>query len=174
MAACERLMRRGEVRLLLCHHHDRAPAELDARAFVRCPLKRDRLVPVSAPDDQGRLRYPLPMQAGQAAPYLAYREESGLGRILRRSGVLERLHGQLAPAFHSHAALTLASLARSGRGLAWVPLSLVRSDLDRGALVQADDPETGIDIAVCLIRSAARQSPAVESLWSLAQAEARG
>ncbi len=138
------------------------------------PLARDRLVPVSAPDGEGHPRHPLPMEAGQATPFLVYREESGLGRILRRSGVLDRLHGRLDPAFHSHATLTLASLARSGRGLAWTPLSLVQPHLDAGVLVQAGGPEMGIDIAVCLIRPTARQSPAVESLWSLAQAEAPG
>ncbi len=173
MLACERLMRRGDARLLLCHHHDAAPAELDARAFARILLARDRLVPVSAPDGQGRPLHPLPPEAGRTTPFLAYREESGLGRILCRSGVLDRLHGQLDPAFHSHAILTLASLARSGRGLAWTPLSLIQPDLDEGALVPAGGPDMGIDIAVCLIRPIARQSPVVENLWSLAQAEAQ-
>ena len=173
MVACERLMRGGEVRLLLCHHHDAAPAELDARAFARLPLGRDRLVPVSAPDSRKRPLHRLPVEARQATPYLAYREESGLGRILRRSGVTQRLGGRLEPAFHSHAALTLASLARSGRGLAWIPLSLAQPDLDGGALVQAGDADMVVDVAVCLIRPAARQSPAVESLWSVAQAGAQ-
>ena len=173
MRACERLMRRGDARLLLCHHHGAAPAELDPRAFARVSLARDRLVPVSVPDGQGRPLHPLPMEAGRTTLYLAYREESGLGRILRRSGVMDRLHGRLDPAFHSHATLTLASLARSGRGLAWTSLSLIRPDLDRGALVQAGGPDMGTDIAVCLIRPAARQSPVVESLWSLVQAEAQ-
>lgn len=173
MVACERLMRGGEARLLLCHHHDAAPAELDGHAFKRIPLGRDRLVPVSAPDGQGQPLHPAPMMAGQAAPYLAYREESGLGRILRRSGVMGRLHGWLNPAFHSHAALTLAGLARSGRGLVWAPLSLVQPDLDKGALVQAGTVDLEIDITVCLIRPVARQSYAVESFWSLAQAEAQ-
>ncbi len=171
MVACEHMMRRGDVRLLLCHHHEAAPAELEARAFVQMSLQQDRLVAVSAPDGQGRPLHELPVTAGRAAPYLAYREESGLGRILRRSGVLERLQGRLDPAFHSHAALTLANLARSGRGLAWTPQSLVQPDLDRGTLVPAGAADSGIDIAVCLIRPAARQSPAIESLWSLVQAD---
>lgn len=173
MVACERLMRRGEARLLLCHHHDAAPAELDAPAFARLPLGRDRLVPVSAPDSQDRPLHRLPVEGRQVTPYLAYREESGLGRILRRSGVMQRLGGRLDPAFHSHAALTLASLARSGRGLAWIPFSLVQPDLDRGTLVQDGDADMVVDVAICLIRPAARQSPAVEGVWSVAQAAAQ-
>ena len=171
MLACERLMRGGEVQLLLCHHHEATPTELDAHPFTRLCLERDRLVPVSTPDSQGQPLHPVPREAGQAAPYLAYREESGLGRILRCSGVLARLRGRLDPAFHSHAALTLANLARSGRGVAWTPLSLVQSDLDRNALVQAGSADMSIDIAVCLIRPVTRQNPVIESLWSLTQAK---
>ena len=173
MAGCEHLMRRGEARLLLCHHHGSAPAELDARAFARIALDTDRLVPVSTPDGQGLPAHPLPARDGQTTRYLAYREESGLGRILRRSRVLERLHGRLDTAFSSHAALTLSNLARDGRGLAWAPLSLVRTDLEKGTLVQADgadgERDMAVEIDVCLIKPVARQSPAVESLWQMAR-----
>jgi DNA-binding transcriptional LysR family regulator len=171
MEACERLMRSGTMRLLLCHHHDAAPAELDRRAFITTFLGADCLVPVSTPNGNGQPRYGLPAVAGQSTAYLAYRQESGLGRILRLSGTLDGLPGQLEPVFHSHAALTLASLARAGRGLAWVPMSLVREDLETGKLVLASD-QPGIDIRVCLIRPAARQSSVVERLWSLASSNA--
>lgn len=82
------------------------------------------------------------MEDGRATPFLAYREESGLGRILRRSGVLDRLHGRLDPAFRSHATLTLASLARSGRVLVWTPLNLVRRASAAGAGV-SEPPRRG-------------------------------
>jgi DNA-binding transcriptional LysR family regulator len=170
MVACERLMRSGEAKLLLCHHHPAAPAELDARAFIRLRLAGDCLLAVSAPDANGRPLYNLPLERRLATPYLAYREESGLGRILARSGVLERLGGRLDPVFHSHAALTLVTLARSGKGLAWAPLSLVRDDLEAEALVKVGTADVEIQFDVCLIRPVARQSATVEALWSLVNA----
>ncbi len=165
MIACERLMRRGEVRLLLCHHHDDAPAELDTRSFDRLPLGRDRLVPVSAPDPRGEPLHAL-RNDGRAIALLSYRPESGLGRILGRSNLVERLEGRLRPAFHAHAALTLLAVARAGRGVAWVPLSAATGMLTEGTLVPAGGPDWEIPIEICLLRPAARQEPVLEQFWA--------
>ncbi len=167
--ACERMMRNGEAQILLCHHHDSAPAELERRAFKRRRVADDRLIPVSAPDERGRPLHPLPERVDQRASYLAYRDESGIGRILKGSGVLEQSPGRLEPVFHSHAAMTLATLARTGRGVAWTPLSLVKRDLAEGTLVQAGSEAQHVEIEVSLMRPVARQSPAVELLWTLAR-----
>lgn len=169
MVACERMMRGGEVRLLLCHHHDAVPAELDRRAFQGLTVGRDVLVPVSGPDPGGSARHGVPGRPGSSASFLAYRPESGLGRILRGAGILDRLEGNLVPVFHAHAALTLAAMAREGRGLAWLPMTAVRSDLDSGALVRAGDASADVPVDIRLLRPVSRQSPIVEAFWSLAR-----
>ena len=82
--------------------------------------------------------------------------------------MLERVGVDLRSSFHSHAALTLAHLVRSGRGMAWLPLSLVGAELAAGALVRASDETFDVEIRVCLIRSRSRQAPVVEALWRTA------
>ena len=174
MVACERLMRWGEADLLLCHHADCAPAELDPAAFRRTWLASDRLVAVSAPDATGAPLHAVPETTGRRTPYLAFRDESGLGRILRNSIPFRDLSRRLDAVFHSHAVLTLTTLARSGRGLAFVPLSLVQADFDQGRLVHAGGEATSIEIEICLIRPIARSTQAIEAFWRLACERAQG
>ena len=163
--ACEQLLRRGEVQLLLCHGDDAISLNFPDRHFRRVKLGGDTLVPVSV-GDPGEPRFPVD---GPFAPdFLAYRPESGLGQLLSASGVLERTPSGLRAIFHSHAALTLAYFARLGKGLAWLPLSLVAQDLSDGTLTRAGTTSFEVRVKICLIRPRARQSEAVEALWALA------
>ena len=173
MVACEQLMQRGEVRLLLSHHHEMAPAELDTRTFLRLPLGHDRLVPVSAPDGNGKPLHAL-RDSNAAIPFLSYRPESGLGRILSRSGLIEPVRNRLKPVFHAHAALTLLAVASAGRGLAWVPLSVAAPSITRGALVPAGGEEWETTVEICLFRPAARQFALLEDFWEYARKRDRG
>ena len=168
MVACEQLMQRGEVRLLLCHHHETAPAELDRHAFLRLTVGRDRLVPVSAPDQDGRPLHAL-RDGNAVIPFLCYRPESGLGRIVSRSGLIEPVRDRLRPVFAAHAALTLLAIASAGRGLAWVPLSVAAPAITRGALVPAGGQDWETAIEICLFRPAARQAALLEDFWAYAR-----
>ena len=168
MVACEQLMQRGETRLLLCHHHDMALAELDTRTFLRLPLGHDRLVPVSAPDRNGKPLYTL-RDSNAQIPFLSYRPESGLGRILSRSGLIEPVKNRLRPVFHAHAALTLLAVPRAGRGLAWVSLSIAAPSVAEGALVAAGDEDRETALEICLFRPAARQGALLEEFWAYAR-----
>ena len=168
MAACEQLMQRGEVRLLLCHHHDMAPAELDRQAFLRLPVGQDRLVPVSAPDQDGKPLHAL-RDSNAVIPFLSYRPESGLGRILSRSGLIEPVRNRLKPVFHAHAALTLLAVAVAGRGVAWVPLSGAAPSITKGVLVPAGGEDWEASIEICLFRPAARQGALLEDFWAYAR-----
>ena len=166
MIACERMMLRNDARLLLCHHHERATSELEVGAFRRIDLETDTLVPVSLPDGHGA---PLHSFAGSATgpvAFLAHRPESGLARILTRSGNLDRLDDRLRPVFDAHAALTLLTMIRAGRGMSWIPLSAVAAELECGALVRAGDQNWDVPIEICLIRPKARQEESIEAFLS--------
>lgn len=166
MIACERMMTRGEVSLLLCHHREGTSTMLSERSFRRHRLGQDELVPIAGRDVDGRPVHLLP-RPGTKTPLLAYQESSGLGRILRESAVLDKYAEGLEPVFQSHAALTLAMLAVAGRGVAWIPLSLLKSNEHAAAAVEIGDARDRLPIEICLFRSLHRQSPAVETIWLL-------
>jgi len=156
LSACEALMLRGEAGFLLCHGHAAAPSRLDPAAFRAHRLGADRLLPVAAPGVAGEGRL----------PFLGYSPDSGLARILA-AALPEAAAARLDAVLTAHHAAALHRLARDGRGLAWLPESLVAEDLRAGALLRAGDvPEVALDIL--LIRPAAPVGAAGEALWSLA------
>lgn len=69
----------------------------------------------------------------------------------------------------SHLAATLATMARDGHGVAWLPLTLAAEDLDRGRLVRAGSDRYDIPVEIRLFRSAGRRSEAADDLWAVAE-----
>lgn len=165
MQACEQVMLQGQAQFLLCHAHPAAPSRLDGAAFRSARVGQDVLVPVTAPRDDGG---PLHGLAGGALPHLAYSPESGMGRIVRAAQGNFSVPLRLETVFTSHLAAVLRTLARDGRGVAWLPESLIADDLARGTLVRAGDGAWDIAVEVRLFRPRARQSPAAEAFWTLA------
>lgn len=168
MAGCERMMLQGQAQFLLCHHHPSTPVSFKPNYFTSIDVGADTLVPVSAPalDDPTRPRFVLPGQLGAPVPYLAFSEVSGMGRILASTQALDGPSMWLAPVFTSHVATVLAAMARAGRGLAWLPLSLITQDLEQGTLVRAGATRWDVPIDIRLFRPRARQNPAAEAFWT--------
>lgn len=156
--ACEELMAQGAAQFLLCHHHPAVASRLDGAAFHATPIGHDLLVPVVAPNA-------VPSLAGEL-PYLAYSAESGMGRIIAAQ-LQARPPLRLRPVFTSHLSVVLRTMAGDGRGLAWLPLSLVEADLANGRLLRMGGEDWDIPVEIRLFRPRARQSPAAEAFWSL-------
>jgi DNA-binding transcriptional LysR family regulator len=174
MAGCERMMLQGQAQFLLCHHHPSTPVSFKPNYFVSVDLGTDTLVPVSAPavDDPSRPRFVLPGDLDAPVPYLAFSEVSGMGRILASTHALEGPSVWLAPTFTAHVATVLAEMARAGRGVAWMPMSLIARDLELGVLVRAGDRQWDIPIDIRLYRPRARQTAAAEAFWTLLKTRA--
>ncbi|WP_417719676.1 LysR substrate-binding domain-containing protein [Salipiger sp.] len=162
MRACERLMEDGRAQFLLCHTHPAMRLALPPEHYRQDELSVDRLVPVSvAGPDGSAVHWPDRPEV----PHLGFDDRSGLGRILRAglAGTLRDL--PLRPVFTSHLAMALKSMALDGRGLAWLPLSLVEEEIGAGRLVIAGGPEWQVPVAITLIRPRARLAPLAEDFW---------
>lgn len=166
LQACETMMMEGSVVFLLCHVHESMESRLGNSGFRSIVVGADTLVPVSAPDAQGKPRWSLARQG--RTRYLAYSPQSGLGRIIAARGQPE--DAGVERVFTSHLAATLASMARDGDGAAWLPRTLVEDDLASGRLVLADEIEIPVEIR--LFRPIARQGLAAEAAWKAFQENA--
>jgi LysR family transcriptional regulator, hypochlorite-specific transcription factor HypT len=165
MQACEALLLHGRAQFLLCHHHPAAPVRFgDGMPFDSTTVGRDSLFPVVTPDAQGEPKWRLSADA-KDLPLLAYSEESGLGRIVAAQHFAGRLPG-LHPVFSARLAATLMTLARDGRGIAWLPASLAENDVAAGRLVRAGDPEWEIEVEIRVFRPSGTQSAAAETFWT--------
>ncbi len=164
MQQCEALLLQGRVQFVLCHWHAQVPGRLAPANYRSVRIGGDTLVPVSAPGKNRKARHLLSSGSKQV-PILAYSNESGLGRIVRslRSGALHQ--GGSEPVFTAHLASVLKTMALDGRGVAWLPTSLIAEELGSGRLVAAGGPEWVIELDVRLFRSEAALPPAAENFW---------
>ncbi|MDP3606311.1 MAG: LysR substrate-binding domain-containing protein [Polaromonas sp.] len=164
MQQCEDLMLQARVQFVLCHWHAQVPGRLDPANYRSVRVGGDTLVPVSAPGKTGKARHLL-SSGGKHVPILAYSNESGLGRIVRalRSGALEKSRSE--PVFTAHLASVLKTMALDGRGVAWLPLSLIAEELASGRLVAAGDADWAIELDIRLFRSNEAAPPAAENFW---------
>lgn len=104
----------------------------------------------------------------QEISWLAYRRESGLGRIIKAHWAKRAPSFTLRESFTSHLAATLQSMAGSGAGVAWLPETLAMADMAAGKLVPFGGTELIIPIEIRLFRPVARQSPMIEEFWRMA------
>jgi LysR family transcriptional regulator, hypochlorite-specific transcription factor HypT len=87
-----------------------------------------------------------------------------MGRILAAA------HGpnSATPAFASPLASVLYAMARDGRGLAWLPHSLIADSLRQGELVRAAAPESDVAVEIRAIRPLAPLHAIAERFWRTA------
>ncbi|WP_254070513.1 LysR family transcriptional regulator [Acidisphaera sp. L21] len=162
LSACEQLMRDGQAQFLLCHHHALAPIRLEPGRFRHTRIGGDTLCPVSAATTDGSVQHPL--TGAGPVPYLSYSGESGLGRIVTAAAT--GLGLRLDTVFTSHLAAALRSTAVTGRGVAWLPLSLIGDDLAAGTLVRAGPAAMDIDMDIQLVRANGAMGVAAEAFWT--------
>ena len=165
MQQCEALMLQGRVQFLLCHAHAEVPIRLDPTHYRSAVVGTDALIPVSAPTAAGVPRFALTAQDTARVPVLAYSAESGIGRIVRamRGAALDEIHAELV--FTAHLASVLRTIALDGRGVAWLPKTLIEDDLAQGHLVAAGDRAWSIEVDIRIFRHSARAHPAAEKFW---------
>lgn len=162
MSACEQVMRRGDAEFLLCHHDPELPEMFEANRFPSVVVGRDRVIPVCAPDADGRPRFRWPGEKGRRVRLLSYAEQSGIGRI-----VAARFNTRDADiVFTSHLGATLMSMACAGEGVAWLPLALAQEPLKDGRLAPAADDSVAIDVEIRLFRGGGRLGAAAETFWT--------
>lgn len=172
LARCEALMQAGKVHFVLAHAHPRMRGSLDADPYRSVAIGSDQLVPVSQPDARGRPVHRLEGNAGgPPVPLLAYTDASGMGRIVRAvlGRRLDAMSHQVV--FTAHLASVLRSMALDGRGIAWLPRTLVEEDLQAGRLVAAGDAAWSVDLEIRLYRQREVVGRAAEAFWLAAAAQ---
>ena len=167
LARCESLLLESQVQFVMCHAHPHSSSELLTQGHPFARVGSDMLVPVSAADAAGNARYRLDHGTpASPVPMLSYSVESGMGRILRevRGAELERCHVQSV--FQAHLASVLRTMALDGKGLAWLPRTLIADDLSAGRLTPAASDEWCIAMEIRLYRDKSRLGQAAEDFWA--------
>ncbi len=169
LAHCETLLLQSQVQFVLAHTHALAPGKLQAAGFASVQIGSDVLLPVSKPDAKDQALHKL-IGASKTKPVqmLGYSPESGMGGILQEvcGPALGALPMRVS--FTAQLASVLRTMALDGRGMAWLPETLVSEDLKSGRLVPAASDEWRVVLEVRLFRDRAAMGPAAESFWEAA------
>lgn len=167
LVACEELMLQRRIQFLLCHGHSSVASRLDDVQFTFVRISEDVLLPVTAPLTSGQPQHWIDDTPQKPVPVLAYGQDSGLGRIMRAlmSSALEE--EPFITVFTAQHAVLLKTMAKEGRGIAWLPQSLIKDELRAGTLVAAGNPRWHIPVDIRLYRQRATLSAPAEALWKV-------
>ncbi|WP_232229884.1 LysR substrate-binding domain-containing protein [Polaromonas glacialis] len=118
------------------------------------------------PDAGGQPQHRIDGGAHEPLPVPAYSEASGLGQIMR-----DQLPGafdaqRFKPVMTSHHAVLLKTMALEGRGVAWLPHSLVSAEMADGRLVGAAGQQGDVPLEVRLFRTTDALAPTAETVWA--------
>lgn len=171
---CVALFMEGHADLLLCMEE---AGNLLLSTFpnsVRMAMGTETLVPVSARAHNGKpLHTP---RRGAPLRLLGFPPESFLGRIMYKecvAALAQRCHVELV-----HESVFLAGIKEmvlAGLGMAWLPASLVRRELDTGTLLKLEGGLKGVTLELGLYRSMRPSDPmAMDRVWRLFNGEPPG
>jgi LysR family transcriptional regulator, hypochlorite-specific transcription factor HypT len=167
LVACEELMLQRRIQFLLCHGHASVASRLDDIQFTFTRVSDDVLMPVAAPQADGRSLHWIDDTPAHAVPVLAYSQSSGLGRIMRALMPMPLEEPPFNTVFTAHHAVLLKTMAKEGRGIAWLPQSLIRDALHDGSLQPAGSPRWHIPVDIRLYRPRPALSTPAEALWQV-------
>ncbi len=166
MENCVQELQKAHVHFMLCHAHSSVDFHLPADTFSAISVGKDRLLPVSVPDEQGAPVHTLSSTRERPAHYLAYAGTSAIGRAVDHllENCADKVH--LEQVFVTDLAAVLLSMVRAGRGLAWLPESVAMDDLEKGTLVVAGDGRWVVPVEISLFRLKEGLPPKAEEFWS--------
>jgi DNA-binding transcriptional LysR family regulator len=155
----------GNCELMFAYQHDDLPLHLDPSRYESLTIGRDVLMPVSIPGARGPL-YRLPGAARQPLPHISYADTTYFGRCFALLVSQANSKPYLIPRYESDMADVLKRMALEGEGVAWLPRSLIASELASGALIQAGGAEWTAELELRVYRDAFNRDELLERLWS--------
>lgn len=178
LEACEDLMLQRSVQFLLCYGHPDVPGRLEESGYPMSVIGQEVLLPVAAVQADGQTVWRLSSKGEDGTPetpLLSYQASSGLGRLLQtclrpRFAEASNFH----TVFTAHHAVVLKAMALEGRGIAWLPRSLIKDELHEGRLAEAGDPAWTVPMAIRLYRQPTPMIGSAEQLWSMVSGQPGG
>jgi DNA-binding transcriptional LysR family regulator len=153
--------------LMLCywHPHIDSLSTLDEEGFEYLKVADDYLIPVSAPDQQGKPLFRLPGNRDTPLPYIAYHQSSFMASLMKQTLSWQN-NAHLATLNENRHAISVAAMIREGFGLGWVPQRLITRDLKKGLLVPAGERHWFITLEIRLYRGKQINNQNIRRLWS--------
>jgi LysR family transcriptional regulator, hypochlorite-specific transcription factor HypT len=155
----------GNCELMFAYHHPELPLHLDATRYEHITVGIDTLMPTSKPNSRSSPAFRLPGTKKDPLPLISYSETSYFGRcqalLLKQQedAPCLRLH------YESDMAEVLKKFVMEGEGVAWLPKSTIKKELDAGELVAAGPARWNMNIELRVYRDSTNRSDFLDTLW---------
>ena len=163
----------GGCDVLIAYHHTSQPLQLDAERYEMVVLGQEVIAPYAKVGPDGQAVFSLPGTAARPLPYLGYAPGAYLGGIT--DWILKQANTpiHLGRVYETDMAEGLKVMALEGHGIAFLPQSAVRKEVQSGALVEVCLPGE-IPLSLTMEVRAYREKPGVRhtakrtaaDLWS--------
>jgi DNA-binding transcriptional LysR family regulator len=164
----------GGCDLLIAYHHPSQPIQLSGERYELLSLGTETLAPYAKPDAAGQPLFALP-GAGARVPFLSYGEGAYMARLVELILGQAAQGAPLEPVYETDMAEGLKAMALEGHGLAFLPVSSVRKELEARRLVPAAPSgsfELTMEVRIYRARpeSARHAKPGAQALWEFLRA----
>ena len=160
----------GHCDLLLAYDHPSQPLQLSPERYEMLALGQDTLAPFARADAEGRPQWRLPGSAKALLPFLSYAPGAYMSRLVEHilRGAPQPAH--LDVVYETDMAEGLKAMALEGHGLAFLPASSVKKEVQAKRLAPAGEPgawETTMEVRLVRERpgSARGVKPGAAALW---------
>lgn len=130
----------GGCDLLIAFHHPSQPLQLDAERYEMVVLGQELIAPYAKVADDGQALFSLPGTAARPLPYLGYAPGAYLGGVTDWILKQSQTPIHLARVYETDMAEGLKGMALEGHGIAFLPESAARKEVQAGALVEVGLP----------------------------------
>lgn len=164
LSACCQLLLDGAVEFLLCYRHADIAPQIDEAEFARKDIMTDRLIPVAERQAAERNQWALPGQEVRDIPYLAYERSTFLGIVTEHLIGNRQLHLDMIYVDGLVEAIKRRLLA--GSGVAWLPETAIRQELETGSVVAVGGSEWETPMALSVYAAPDQLDTIAKEVWA--------
>lgn len=151
----------GDCDFLLTYVHQAVPLLLNNTEFDYKIVGHEQIIPISAPDAHGQPLHRI--SEDQVFDYIGYEKSTFFGHLLSELFGRQQVDRRLV--HEGSMSIGLKGMAMAGWGVAWVPESLIREELENGTLVPAAGSDWNIKLEIRLFHSKNNHRAVIERLW---------
>ena len=158
-------LRSGEVDYVIAYESNVADGPSAFPDLASLTIGTDALIPVCKSMSDGAPLFDLDDHDRLPIPYLRFGDNAPIGQhvapLLRMRGIDDRM----TVVYEHSMSGALRIRARDGAGVAWLPRSLVKPELDIGSLVLAGSEGWSVHLDIRLYRLNAGTNPLTQKIW---------
>lgn len=163
---CIEDLKKGDVDFVIAYRSDNALGFATFTNMEFLTIGDDTLVPVCKTTEGGAPLFNLDSPDTPPVPYLRFSENAPIREHLLPLDRAQKMIGRVSVVYENSMSGALRIRARDGAGVAWLPYSLVKPDIDTGLLTFAGKRDWWVRLDICIYRIKTKSNPLTQDIWS--------